>query len=133
MELEGTDELPDLPGAGGTSSSGSTCRSRSVTPTQARPPLPQTLTKARQLLKERGHVNIVEYLDARNDPARRANHEGEAAGKYADLVHPSAGAMRRHTVREKKFMPVIAVKMEWLEPLLRDFGYRRGRRARGEV
>lgn len=105
--------------------------SRSATPTQdtALPSLPQSLTQARRLLKERAHVNIVEYLKARADPDRHAKHDGEAAGKYADLVHPSASAMMREARRQHKFLPVGKAKTEWLEPLLKDFGNRRARAA----
>jgi len=39
--------------------------------------------------------------------------------------------MIRYTRKTGKFMELGAVKSEWLEPLLRDFGFKRGRIAAG--
>jgi hypothetical protein len=77
------------------------------------------------LLKGHAHVNIVEYINARKDPARLA-HNG-AAGRFADLVYPSANAMLRAMRKGRKFYPLDETKKEWLEPLLKDFGIRRRR------
>ncbi|KAL1409519.1 hypothetical protein Q8F55_003502 [Vanrija albida] len=108
--------LPDLPS------------SAPVAPPPPRRPLPTSLTQARLLLNNHGHVNLVEYLDARSDPARA--EIADRSGKYADLVYPSASAMIRDARKNRKILKLGTAKSEWLEPLLKDFGYRRshGRR-----
>ncbi|CAK9783460.1 hypothetical protein CC85DRAFT_282202 [Cutaneotrichosporon oleaginosum] len=102
--------------------------SRSTTPMPALPPLPTSIKAADRLLRARGHVNIIEYLEARNDRTRR--HE-DSVGKYADLVYSSASALQRALRREGKYARLGDVKREWLQPLLKDFGFRRRRESRG--
>lgn len=48
-------------------------------------------------------------------------------GKYADLVYPSATSLMRSMRREFAFVPLDDAKREWLQPLLKDFGFRRRR------
>jgi hypothetical protein len=93
--------------------------SRSITPTQANP-FPESLTKAHKLLKTQAHVNLFDYVEARTDPERKA-------GDYSDLVFSSSRAMMRYTRKEQRFIRLEQVKAEWLQPLLRDFGYKRSR------
>ncbi|BEI82448.1 hypothetical protein CcaverHIS002_0303160 [Cutaneotrichosporon cavernicola] len=101
--------------------------SRSATPTQTLPQLPTSLTAAVRLLSTRGHVNILQYLEVRNDPTR---HTEDVVGKYADLVYPSASALQRDMRRDRKYAKIDDVKREWLQPLLKDFGFRRRRESR---
>ncbi|BEJ13287.1 hypothetical protein CspHIS471_0304610 [Cutaneotrichosporon sp. HIS471] len=101
--------------------------SRSATPTQTLPQLPRSLTAADRLLSTRGHVNILEYLEVRNDPTR---HTEDVVGKYADLVYPSASSLQRDMRRDRKYAKIDDVKREWLQPLLKDFGFRRRRESR---
>jgi hypothetical protein len=91
--------------------------SRSVTPTQANP-FPESLTQARNLLKEHAHVNIFDYLAARKEPNRKDKD-------YSDLLFQNSRAMMKYTRKEKKFIKLNNVKGEWLQPLLRDFGIKR--------
>lgn len=98
--------------------------SRSATPTQTLPPLPTTLTQASRLLHARAHVNIGEYLAARADPARQ---QADVVGKYADLVYVSSNSLMRQMRKEYSFVPLNDVKREWLQPLLKDFGFKRRR------
>lgn len=77
-------------------------------------PMPQSLTAARNLLKAEGHVNIRDYFDA-----RKLGKVG--AGRYAHLVHPTAGSMIRYTIANKRFVKLAIAKGEALEPLLRFF------------
>ncbi|KAK8861395.1 hypothetical protein IAR55_002214 [Kwoniella newhampshirensis] len=96
---------------------------KTKTSTGSRPdthPLPQTLTQARKLLKDHAHVNLVDYLEARRlcPPAY--------VGAYQGLLHPSVSAMKRYTRKEGKFAVKGMVKVEWLEPLMRDFGIGKG-------
>jgi hypothetical protein len=98
--------------------------SRSITPTPSNP-FPESLTQAHKLLKARGHVNLKDYLEARCDPTRK--HPDQKYPDYSDLVYPSASAMVRYTIREKRFAKLDKVKTEWLTPLLREMN--RGRKA----
>ncbi|GMK56316.1 hypothetical protein CspeluHIS016_0301560 [Cutaneotrichosporon spelunceum] len=100
--------------------------SRSATPTPAIASLPTSLTAANRLLSTRGHVNILEYLEARGDPNR---HTEDVVGKYADLVYPSASSLQRNMRRQRKYAKIDNVKREWLQPLLKDFGFRRRRQS----
>lgn len=102
--------LPDLPS------------SAPIAPPAPRTPLPTSLTQARLLLKKSGHVNLVDYIAARSDPARA--EIADRAGKYSDLVHPSASAMIRDAKKHHRILKLGTAKSEWLEPLLKDFGYR---------
>ncbi|WWD16699.1 hypothetical protein CI109_101130 [Kwoniella shandongensis] len=115
------DDSPDLP----TDISGSPTSHLGddiLSPVKSKPlprpnthPLPQTLTQARKLLKDHAHVNLVDYLEARRlcPPAY--------VGAYQGLLHPSVSAMKRYTRKEGKFAVKGMVKVEWLEPLMRDF------------
>ncbi|OCF34692.1 hypothetical protein I316_03735 [Kwoniella heveanensis BCC8398] len=84
-------------------------------------PLPQTLTQARKLLKEQAHVNLVDYLEARKycPPAY--------VGAYQGLLYPSMSAMKKYTRNGGKFALRDLVRAEWLEPLMKDFGIKKGR------
>ncbi|WOO79521.1 uncharacterized protein LOC62_02G003043 [Vanrija pseudolonga] len=106
--------LPDLPS------------SAPPAPPAPRTPLPTSLTQARLLLKKHGHVNLVDYIAARSDPARA--EIADRAGKYADLMHPSASAMIRDAKKHHRILKLCTAKSEWLEPLLKDFGYRHAAR-----
>lgn len=86
-------------------------------------PLPTSLTQAKNLLETKAHVNINRYRKARSDPNRE-----EGVGAYADLVFPNAWAMIRSTRGKGDYADLGSVKEEWLNPLLREFGYRRRRR-----
>jgi hypothetical protein len=111
-------------------------------------PMPQTLSKCEALLKKRGHVNIHDYFRARSaqlaqidaqrhfgtvdattvpPPAHTGNRP--QAGVYAELVYPSSAAMAKYTRKTRKFVPLDQAKGEALQPLLRDFGFRRKVRA----
>ncbi|WVF66894.1 hypothetical protein IAT40_001637 [Kwoniella sp. CBS 6097] len=84
-------------------------------------PLPQTLTQARKLLKENAHVNLVDYLEARKycPPAY--------VGAYQGLLYPSMSAMKKYTRTGGKFALKDMVRAEWLEPLMKDFGIKKGK------
>ncbi|RXK41403.1 hypothetical protein M231_01308 [Tremella mesenterica] len=97
--------------------------SRCSTPRPPLPPIPQSLTQARRILQMSGHVNIIEYLDARRSGAETG------AGSYEYLIYPSAVEMMRVARKKKKLARLQEVKREWLEPLLRDFGFKRRREA----
>lgn len=126
VQIEGDDDLPDLPSSmspqleprgPGISSPSS---SRASTPRPALPPLPQSLKQAQAILKARGHVNLADYFEMRI-----------AGGDvdYSGLLYSSASVMVRETRRTGKFVDLGKVKSEWLQPLLRDFGFKRGRMA----
>ena len=101
-------ELPDLPG---------------VQPTQPSSnnlvlDVPQSLTQARLILKTHAHINLVDYFAAR------------AAGEdLHSLLHPTPSAVIRYTMKQKKFAALPGVKSDWLDPLLKDFGFKRSRAA----
>ncbi|BEJ13288.1 hypothetical protein CspHIS471_0304620 [Cutaneotrichosporon sp. HIS471] len=112
------------------------------------PPLPLSKTKAKELLKTRAHVSIVDYLIARDTLKITC----VPWGHFADLLHPSAGALatyirksaksenrRRYRVRRRmrrrgaseekitevvisgsKIFPRELAKSEGLQPLLRE-------------
>ncbi|KAL7419643.1 hypothetical protein Q5752_005556 [Cryptotrichosporon argae] len=120
------DTLPDLPDFDDAASSRSvTPADRSATPRPRRPPFPTTITQAKAILKATGHINIQNYIGAR-DRDRRAVAAGgnttlDRVGAYAHLVYPSVAALRRASVSTGKIYPLKGAKHEWLEPLLRDF------------
>jgi hypothetical protein len=119
--------------------------SRASTPRPRLPPLPTSLTQARLILKTSGHVNLADYLDARESlrdakaDAVKAKHvlsgqqplredvDVEPKLDLASLVYPSASSMIRYTIKEKRYVTLGEVKEAWLEPLLRDFGFKRSR------
>lgn len=92
---------------------------RSSTP-KAYHPLPQSISSAKRLLKTHAHVNLADYL------AERKNAPRQHGGDYSHLVYSSAMAMRRYTIETGKYIRVKAAKREWLQPLLKDFGFKRG-------
>ncbi|KAK4686450.1 hypothetical protein P7C73_g3671, partial [Tremellales sp. Uapishka_1] len=102
-----------------------TSSSRASTPRPRLPPLPTSLTQARKLLHEQGHVNLVDYFEARE---HRVAGEGDPA-TFRHLLHPSASAMMRFSLKQKKLVALQDVKKDWLEPLLKDFGFKRARAA----
>lgn len=85
--------------------------------------MPTSLSQASALLKERAHVNLADYF-----AARESGPPGET-GTYAHLVHASAADVRKYTKKGAKFVDLDAVKGEWLQPLLKDFGFKKGKRA----
>lgn len=104
--------------------------------------MPQTLYKAKYLLKSEGHINIADYLDARQAdaeaeaviaPTSYQHLNNDRAGKYAHLVQPSTSLMKRNTRKSGRFVNLNVVKAEVMQPLLRDFGFKRGREAREEI
>ncbi|CAD6564913.1 MAG: hypothetical protein TREMPRED_000395 [Tremellales sp. Tagirdzhanova-0007] len=121
VQLEEEDDLPDLPRSAisplRVSKYETPPSSRASTPRPTRPPLPQSLKQARALLKAKGHVNVADYLDARNT----------AGYDLASLVFPSMSAMVRYTKKNGKFVRLDTVKGLWLEPLLRDFRMKYGK------
>ena len=121
--MTGDDELSDLPRHAVPKSKvaisdASPPSSRASTPRPELPLLPQSLSRARAILKGKGHVNIAEYIEARTAG-------GEA--NYAGLLYASRSAMIRNTRKSGNFAKLNTVKSEWLDPLLRDFGFKRGR------
>jgi hypothetical protein len=113
--------------------------SRSSTPRPRLPPLPETLNQANKILREGGHVNLMDYLEARNVIGRTIDIDGTGPvgmdkhtgglepSMYEHLVFPSASAMRRYTMKEGRFASKGLVKNEWLTPLMRDFGFKRSK------
>ncbi|EKD05530.1 hypothetical protein A1Q2_00291 [Trichosporon asahii var. asahii CBS 8904] len=97
----------------------STTPSRSVTPTQANP-FPTSLTQAKNLLST-AHVNLSTYM------ALRKSNPNPEPGEYADLLEPSASALRKLLRESRQFAKLSDVKAEWLNPLLKDFGFARSR------
>ena len=89
--------------------------------TKAYYPLPQSVTAAKRLLAAHAHVNLADFV------AERGSGSGRRDKDYSHLVHPSAAALRRYTMETGKFIKIKAAKREWLQPLLKDFGFRRGR------
>jgi hypothetical protein len=80
----------------------------------ALPPIPTTCTDAKKLLKDKAHVNLVDYFAARQVPL--------AAGEerdYVHLLHPSREAVVVYTRKHKKYIPRGDAKEEWLQPLLK--------------
>jgi hypothetical protein len=95
-----------------------------------------------RILKTQAHVNLADYFDARSGGAVHIHGPGSiptapaAAGQpgippndYSSLVFPSTAAMQRYTRKEKRFVDLGTVKAEWLQPLLKDFGFKRSRGA----
>ncbi|ORX36336.1 hypothetical protein BD324DRAFT_609010 [Kockovaella imperatae] len=79
--------------------------------------LPSSLNQARTILKGNAHVNLADYLETRKT----------AAPPYKHLLYPSERSMKRYTSKQKRFVPLPSVKEEWLEPLLKDFGFKHRR------
>lgn len=59
---------------------------------------------------------------------RKANPNPKP-GEYAYLLEPDFRTLRRRLVNQHQFVNLDDVKAEWLNPLLKDFGFHR-RRAR---
>jgi hypothetical protein len=79
--------------------------------------MPQSLNKVYTLLHLHGHVNLQDYFHERSLDCAHDTHKGT----YAHLVYPSASAMRRYTLKNRKFVPLGTAKSEALQPLLRSF------------
>lgn len=88
-----------------------------------RPAVPTSLKAASTLLKQRAHVNINQYLEARTKPV--------AAGQRRDLsnlLHGDLETLVKYTKKSKNFTPRAFAKDEWLQPLMRPMnGVGRGR------
>jgi hypothetical protein len=78
------------------------------------PPIPTTCTQAQKLLKEKAHVNLVDYFAARQVPL-------DAGGErdYSDLLFDSREAVVMYSRKTKKYVPRGEAKEEWLQPLLK--------------
>lgn len=90
-----------------------------MTPTQANP-FPTSLTQAKALLST-VHVNLSEYM------ALRKKNPNADPGQYAYLLEPSASALRKLLRQSHQFAKLSDVKAEWLNPLLKDWGFARSR------
>jgi hypothetical protein len=78
------------------------------------PPIPTSCTQAQKLLKEKAHVNLVDYFAARQIPL--------AAGEerdYSNLLFDSREAVVMYSRKTKKYVPRGEAKEEWLQPLLK--------------
>ncbi|WWC68813.1 uncharacterized protein I206_102748 [Kwoniella pini CBS 10737] len=82
--------------------------------------LPETLTQARKLLKDFAHVNLVDYLQARN-----LNPPNYIKGAYQGLLYPTKSSMKKYTRNQNKFVEKLIIRSEWLEPLMKDFGVKK--------
>lgn len=80
-------------------------------------PMPSTVTQARNLLKQKAHVNINDYLSTRKSPFRTGFDL-----IYPGLIYVSAAAMVNYTVQTENYTPKKLAKDEWLQPLMRDMG-----------
>ncbi|KIR53728.1 hypothetical protein I315_03852 [Cryptococcus gattii Ru294] len=81
--------------------------------------LPKTLNQAKSILKTHAHVNLIDYLEARGIGAP------EYVGAYKGLLHSSESALRKYTLKQRKFAPKDLAKAEWLNPLMRDLLHNR--------
>lgn len=59
--------------------------------------------------------------------ALRKSNPNPEPGEYADLLEPSASALRKLLRESRQFAKLSDVKAEWLNPLLKDFGFARSR------
>jgi len=89
------------------------------------PPLPTTLTQAKNLLMRRAHVNLWDYMAAREPdmPDPRSNQEKVIGGppkNYAYLVWPNQKALVEYTLKTGKYVYKDQAKEEWLQPVLKD-------------
>jgi hypothetical protein len=80
----------------------------------ALPPIPTTCAEAKKLLKEKAHVNLVDYFAARQVPL--AAGEGR---DYSNLLFDSREAVVMYSRKTKKYVPRGEAKEEWLQPLLK--------------
>lgn len=110
---------PPSPSSSSYDSDESPAPSRSVTPTQANP-FPTSLNQAKNLLST-AHVNLSEYMTLRKE------NSNPQPGEYAYLLEPSAKDLRKLLRKSHQFAKPSDVKAEWLNPLLKDFGFARSR------
>lgn len=117
-------DLPDLPTSSTPPSPSTPKATRTPLPPTATftpVPMPQSLNKVNTLLHAHGHVNLQDYFHERSlDRLHGDTHKGT----YAHLVYPTASAMRRYTLKNRKFVPLDTAKSEALQPLLRSFRFR---------
>lgn len=59
--------------------------------------------------------------------ALRKRNPNPKPGEYAHLLEPSASALRKLLRQSHQFAKLDDVKAEWLNPLLKDFGFARSR------
>jgi len=78
------------------------------------PPIPTSCNQAQKLLKEKAHVNLVDYFAARKIPIAPGEERD-----YSNLLHPSREAVVMYSRETKKFVPRGEAKEEWLQPLLK--------------
>lgn len=89
------------------------------------PPIPTTLTQAKNLLMRRAHVNLWDYMAAREPdmPDPKSNEEKVIGGppkNYAYLVWPNQKALVEYTLRTEKIVSKDQAKEEWLQPVLKE-------------
>ena len=87
------------------------------------PPLPTSLSQAKHLLATKAHVNLKDYVAARNTAKNNASKENvpkTPAKNFAHLVHPSQSALIRYTRKTGKIFPKNKAKNEWLQPMLKE-------------
>lgn len=85
------------------------------------PPLPTSLTAAKQLLATKAHVNLKDYPQARHEARNTSKKENvvkRPAENFAHLVHPSRRALVNYTMETGKFVKKGKAKNEWLNPML---------------
>lgn len=81
------------------------------------PPIPTSCNQAQKLLKEKAHVNLVDYFAARKIPIAPGEERD-----YYDLLHPSREAVVMYSRETRKFVPRGEAKEEWLQPSMRKNG-----------
>ena len=89
------------------------------------PPLPTTLTQAKNLLMRRARVNLWDYMAARDPdmPDPKSNKEKVIGGppkNYAYLVWPNQKALVEYTLRTQMIVSKDKAKEEWLQPVLKE-------------
>jgi hypothetical protein len=77
-------------------------------------PIPTTCGEAKKLLKEKAHVNLVDYFAARQVPLAVGEERD-----YSNLLFDSREAVVMYSRKTKKYVPRGEAKEEWLQPLLK--------------
>jgi hypothetical protein len=83
------------------------------------PPIPTSCNAAAKLLNEKAHVNLVDYLAARQAPRLQGQEDN-----YAKLLFGSRNGVVKYTKKTKKYMTREDAKEEWLQPLMRTMAFR---------
>jgi hypothetical protein len=87
------------------------------------PPLPTSLKQAKHLLATKAHVNLKDYMAARNKVKNNSSKDNvpkTPAKNFAHLVHPSHWALIKYTRKTGKIIPRNKAKNEWLQPMLKE-------------